>query len=183
MASRRRKQGTSYNTYGSVAYAPAYQSGAVRAPGYEETARPLPRKKSKERLRALERAQVRVREAGMVSPFAVVGFLAVGVFAALLLVSYVQLATVSDQMLSMRGELTQLQTLNADLSAQYERVFDINRIQQAIGDTMVRPTADQIVYIDLAEPDNVVIYGEQQPQGSFTESIQEITSNLVEYFH
>ena len=35
MASRRR-EATQYNTYGSVAYAPAYEGGAIRLPRREE---------------------------------------------------------------------------------------------------------------------------------------------------
>ena len=40
MATRRRSQLSSYRTYGSVAYAPAYDGTAVRAPRREEVLRP-----------------------------------------------------------------------------------------------------------------------------------------------
>ena len=85
MATRRRSQLSSYRTYGSVAYAPAYDGTAVRAPRREEVLRPKPRVRPRERV--LTRTQVQVREAGQASVFAVIGFLAVGVFAALLLLS------------------------------------------------------------------------------------------------
>lgn len=42
MATRRRSQLSSYRTYGSVAYAPAYDGTAVRAPRREEVLRPSP---------------------------------------------------------------------------------------------------------------------------------------------
>ena len=87
MASRRRNR-PSYDTYGSVAYAPAYDGSAVRAPGREDTLRPKPKVRPRERERTLTRTRVQVREAGEVSPFAVIGFLAVGIFAALVLWSY-----------------------------------------------------------------------------------------------
>ena len=69
MATRRRNQTLTYRTYGSVAYAPAYDGSAVRAPGQEQVLQPKP--KQRRRVETLTRTQVQVREAGMVSPFAV----------------------------------------------------------------------------------------------------------------
>ena len=56
------------------------------------------------------------------APFAVVGFLAVAVFAALLILSYAQLAVANDAMVTLRGQLSDLQAEHATLSAQYEKV-------------------------------------------------------------
>ena len=165
MATRRRSQLSSYRTYGSVAYAPAYDGTAVRAPRREEVLRPKPRVRPRERV--LTRTQVQVREAGQASVFAVIGFLAVGVFAALLLLSYT------------------LQTENATLSAEYEKVFDMERIQAAVGDTMIRPTGDQVEYIDLSEPDSVVVYGQEDAKTGIPgllAGLEEIISSLIEYF-
>ena len=185
MASRHRSSRPSYNTYGSVAYAPAHDGCAVRAPGREETLQPQPRVRPRERERTLTRTRVQVREAGEVSPFAVIGFLAVGVFAALLLWSYAQYVVASDQLVTMRSELSQLQEENVLLSAQYEKVFDMERIQAAVGDTMVRPTSDQIVYLDLSEPDNVVLRGQEEtaqgPMG-LLKGLEDIFGDLFAYF-
>ena len=185
MASRHRSSRPSYNTYGSVAYAPAYDGSAVRAPGREETLQPQPRVRPRERERTLTRTRVQVREAGEVSPFAVIGFLAVGVFAALLLWSYAQYVVASDQLVTMRSELSQLQEENVLLSAQYEKVFDMERIQAAVGDTMVRPTSGQIVYLDLSEPDNVVLRGQEEtaqgPMG-LLKGLEDIFGDLFAYF-
>ena len=65
---------------------------------------PKPRVRPRERV--LTRTQVQVREAGQASVFAVIGFLAVGVFAALLLLSYTQYAVLTDQVVTLRSELT-----------------------------------------------------------------------------
>ena len=98
MAARRRNT-TTYNTYGSVAYAPAYDGSAVRVPRREEELQRRPQPKQLERVRhqELTRTQVQVREAGQVAPFAVVGFLAVAVFAALLLMSAENYGTFADE--------------------------------------------------------------------------------------
>jgi len=166
-----------------VAYAPAYDGTAVRAPRREEVLRPKPRVRPRERV--LTRTQVQVREAGQASVFAVIGFLAVGVFAALLLLSYTQYAVLTDQVVTLRSELTTLQTENATLSAEYEKVFDMERIQAAVGDTMVRPTEEQIVYLDLSEPDSVVLYGEEETASGIQGALQgfkNIVHELTEYF-
>lgn len=186
MATRRRST-TGYDTYGSVAYAPVYDGAAVRAPRREEELQrpPQPRTRERTRRRALARAQVQVREAGQVAPFAVVGFLAVAVFAALLLMSYVQYTQLSDEMVSLRSQMDTLQSENATLSAQYEKVFDMETIQEAVGDTMVRPDQDQVVYIDLSEPDTVTVY-ESGTAGSALESVLselfQAVSGVIEYF-
>ena len=119
------------------------------------------------------------------APFAVVGFLAVAVFAALLLMSYVQYTQLSDEMVSLRSQMDTLQSENATLSAQYEKVFDMETIQEAVGDTMVRPDQDQVVYIDLSEPDTVTVY-ESGTAGSALESVLselfQAVSGVIEYF-
>ena len=183
MATRRRNLNSAYRTYGSVAYAPAYDGSAVRNPGQEQVLQPKPRVRPKHK--TLTRTQVQVREAGQVSPFAVVGFVLVGVFAALLLLSYTQYTVVADEVVSLRNELSSLQTENATLSAEYERVFDLERIQEAVGTTMVRPTANQIEYIDLSEPDSVELYSEQNGTPGIVGvlmGIGEVISDVVEYF-
>lgn len=185
MAARRRNT-TAYNTYGSVAYAPVYDGSAVRVPRREEEYQPRPQPKQREQVRQQEltRTQVQVREAGQVAPFAVVGFLAVAVFAALLIMSYVQFTVLNGEMVSLRSEMSSLQKEHATLSAQYEKVFDMSTIQAAVGDTMVRPTNDQVVYLDLSEPDTVVVYADQAQNGfiSAAKEVGQALGYIVEYF-
>ena len=183
MATRRHSQLSSYRTYGSVAYAPAYDGTAVRAPRREEVLRPKPRVRPRERV--LTRTQVQVREAGQVAPFAVVGFIAVAVFAALLITSFAQFTALNGEVVSLQNQLTTLQTENATLSAQYEKVFDMETIQAAVGESMVRPTSDQVEYIDLSEPDTVVVYGEQEASGGIVGALKAagtVLGEMIEYF-
>ena len=183
MATRRHSQLSSYRTYGSVAYAPAYDGTAVRAPRREEVLRPKPRVRPRERV--LTRTQVQVREAGQVAPFAVVGFIAVAVFAALLITSFAQFTALNGEVVSLQNQLTTLQTENATLSAQYEKVFDMETIQAAVGESMVRPTSDQVEYIDLSEPDTVVVYGEQEASGGIVgalKAVGTVLGEMIEYF-
>ena len=184
----RRRNTIAYNTYGSVAYAPAYDGSAVRAPGREEELyrQPQPRPRTHERVRQKEltRTQVQVREAGQVAPFAVVGFLAVAVFAVLLIASYVQWTVLNGETVSLRSQLTSLEAEGATLSAQYERVFDMETIEAAVGGTMARPESSQMIYIDLSEPDTVVLYGNEAAGGiaSALSRVGSILGGAIEYF-
>lgn len=186
MAKYRRRNTTAYSTYGSVAYAPVYDGTAVRAPRREEELRraPAPYPKHRQQVRKRERARAEVRQAGAVAPFAVVGFLAVIIFAAMLMTSYAQLTVANDEMVSLRRELSALKSDNATLTAQYEKVFDLATIQEVVGDTMVRPTSEQVVYIDLSAPDTVTVYqgGGSSGLGSLLGGIGDIFDSIIEYF-
>ena len=185
MAVNRRRRTTGYSTYGSVAYAPTYDGNAARVPRREEELRRAPAPQPKKPVRRHERAQVEVRQAGAVAPFAVVGFLAVAVFAALLVTSYAQLTVANDELVSLRRQLTSLEAENTVLSAQYERVFDLATIQAAVGDTMVRPTSEQVVYIDLSAPDTVTVFQGEGASGlkSILQGVGDILDGIIEYFH
>lgn len=182
MAADRRRNTTAYRTYGSTAYAPAYDGNAVRAPRREEELHWVPPSQPKKQVRRHERAKVKVRQAGAVAPFAVIGFLMVAVFAVMLMISCAQLMVANNEMVSLRKELSGLKEENITLSAQYEKVFDLDTIQKAVGDTMVRPTGDQVVYIDLSEPDTVTVYQEPSVGESLLESVKDVFSSIIEYF-
>lgn len=185
MANYRRRSTSAYRTSGSVAYAPIYEGNTARAPRREEEVQRTPRPNQREQVRRHERVRIEVRQAGVVAPFAVVGFLAVAVFAVMLIASYAQLAVANDEMVTLRRELTALQDEHVKLSAQYEKVFDLKTIQEAVGDTMVRPTNDQVVYIDLSEPDTVTVFQERRVDRGLQDlmdGVRKIFDGIVEYF-
>ena len=185
MAAHRRRSTTTYGTFGSVAYAPAYEGNTVRAPRREEELRRAPAPQPKKPVRRHERARVEVRKAGKVSLFAVVGFMAVAVFAVMLVASYAQLSVANDEMVALQRELSELQSQNTILTAQYEKVFDLATIQEAVGDTMVRPTTDQVVYIDLSAPDTVTVFGEPSVADglqNLLDGVEDVFSSIIEYF-
>ena len=180
MATRQRM--TVYRTNGNAAYAPAYTGGA--APRREDEQYQLPKRAP--RRQAAARPQVEVRPAGQIAPFAVFGFLAVGLVAALLLISTLQVHMASDEVVTLKSELAALQTEQEILTAQYEQAFDVEHLQAAIGSEMTRPTADQITYIDMSEPDSVVLYAKSPVvpgAAGAVAGIREVFSGLVEYFH
>jgi len=145
-----------YSSYGSAAYDPAYDAGAVRAPRGTQVAQPrvLPREHT------VARPKVALRPAGQVSIFAVAGFLAVAFFAVMVLMSYVQLNVLSDEVVDLRAEYSSLKEEEARLLAQYELAFDLAEIEDMFTSdgSMVKAGSGQTVYLDLSEGDNVVYY-------------------------
>ncbi len=161
---QRRSRRFEYEVRGNVAYDPAWEGGAIAAPAPEQQEILQPRPHVSPRERILARPRVQVRPAGAVAPFAVVGFLAVGVLAVLLLMSCVRLAVVNAESAQLRSELTQLEKQESELQAQYELAYDLRAIEQMLtaDGTMVKPSANQMVVLDLSEPDNVVVYDQSE---------------------
>lgn len=167
-------------TYGNLAYAQPATRPLER--GGAEVLRPQPKVRPRER--ALTRPKVRVREAGQISVFAVVGFLAVGVFAVLLMLSTVQLTMVSDEVVSLRSELSDLQSEEAKLMAQYELAFDPSTIEEKVtaDGSMVKPAAGQIYTLDLSEADSVVHYDQESTGMGFLATVQGMIDSALSYF-
>ena len=167
-------------TYGNLAYAQPAARPLER--GGSEVLRPQPKVRPKER--ALTRPKVRVREAGQISLFAVAGFVAVGVFAVLLMLSTVQLTMVSDEVVFLREELSDLQSEEAKLMAQYELAFDPSTIEEKVtaDGSMVKPQAGQIYTLDLSEADNVVHYDQESGGTGFLATIRGMIDSALSYF-
>ena len=167
-------------TYGNLAYAQPAARPLER--GGSEILRPQPKVRPRER--ALTRPKVRVREAGQISVFAVAGFLAVGVFAVLLMLSAVQLTMVSDEVISLRSRLSDLQSEEAKLMAQYELAFDPSAIEEKVtaDGSMVKPQAGQIYTLDLSEADSVVYYGQDRTGSDFLSAVREMIDSALSYF-
>ena len=185
MATRRHFT-TRYDSYGSVAYAPVYEGNAVRAPKREEEFQhaPQPRRREQPRRQEVKRTQVEVRRAGAVAPFAVVGFIAVAIFASLVLFSHAQSTVLNAEIVELRGQLTTLEAENAKLSAQYEQAFDMTAIQAAVGDGMARPSGSQVVYLDLSEPDTVVVFDKLKDSHvvDAVKNVGQALGDMIEYF-
>ncbi|OUN23179.1 hypothetical protein B5G34_04090 [Flavonifractor sp. An82] len=173
-----------YSKYDTIPFN-VYDGSAARQLQQEEVLQPRPLVRPRER--AVVRPKVRVREAGAVSPFAVVGFLAVAAFAVLLLFSYVQLAEISEQVVSLRSDLTSLKTEEAKLRAQYELAYDLDTIESTLtaDNSMVKPQNGQVIYVDLSEPDTVTYFEEENTAAGLegaVEGVRSIITEIVEYF-
>ncbi len=163
MAQARRKS-SRYETYGSVAYETVGNDAVITIPRRGALEEPMPRLRPKERTRAKARAKVETRPAGVVSPFAVTGFLCIGVMVVLMLVCCVRLAVYTDEAVQLSSELSDLEEEEAQLQVQYELAYDLKAIKEEMlaDGTLVEPTESQKVVLDLSEPDNMVVYDTQE---------------------
>ena len=134
--------------------------------------------------RAHAHAKAKVRPAQHLSPVMVLGAAAVAVLMVLVVLSYVELATISNSVVSMRSQVSELETRQVTLLTQYEQAFDLVSIkEQALAAGMSLPSDSQVYYIDLSDPDNAVVY-EQDSQGAaqVLEQIWQTILHAVEYF-
>lgn len=186
MASMTRRRTSA--TYGNVAYSLDYMGNvAVERGTAERVYQPQPKVRPRERVRSRTRTKVHVREQEKVSVFAVSGFLAIAAIAVVVLLSYIQLYQINTESVNLRSQLTELKTEEAKLSAQYERTFDLQAIEESLLSTgaMVKPKSNQIIYLDLSEPDNAVVYSQLETAAgvrSFLDSVQQLLGGAVEYF-
>ena len=158
MANERRTR--RYDTYGSLAYQPEYQRGTA-APArraYEPERERRPRVQP--RTQTAARPQVEVRAQGAVAPFAIIGFIAVALCALLLVMTSAQLAMTNDEIVTLNASLSELQSEEKVLMAQYELAFDLNAIEEQMTSdgSMVKANSGRTMYLDMSEGDNVVYY-------------------------
>ena len=176
------KQRRAYDPYRNMSY--AYDGSAARVLEQEEVLRPRPQPRVRPRHVQLERPKVEVRPAGKVSLFAVAGFVTVAALAVMILMSTVQLMSVSDEVVSIENQIRELKSEEATLLARYEMAYDLGAIESAVtaDGSMSRPQAGQIIYVDLTEPDSVVLYSQTEAAEGLWGSITQFWDSLLAYF-
>ena len=122
---------------------------------------------------------MRLRPKEAVTPFAVVGFAIAAVMAVLVLVSNVQLNSIYADTVSLQNQLTELRTEGDRLKAEYEEVFNTETLQKAVKKAgNLKPSDNsQIVYVELSDPDNVVVYNQKEESTgieAFLESVRSL---------
>ena len=128
--------------------------------------------------------KVRVRKQQRVSLLAIGGFLTVAACAVGLLMSYGRLTAVSHRVSELKDEVRDLQAQQEVLQAKYERVFDLNAIEQSFTErgAMAKPRSDQMVYIDMSEPDSARVIQPDSDGQAASDSIKNFFAMAVEYF-
>lgn len=96
------------------------------------------------------------------SPLLVGGIVLVCALVMVLLLGYVQLTMVSNQVVTLKNQLTTLQEEHVALVTEYEKTFDLATVKAAAEEAgMSKPTSGQIQYIDLSGSDTAVVYGDE----------------------
>jgi hypothetical protein len=167
-----------YSSYDSVAYDPAFETGfGFPSEGVVVQPRVLPREHT------VARPKVELRPAGQVSIFAVAGFLAVALFAVMVLMSYVKLNAISDEVVNLRSQYTQLKNEESRLLAQYELAFDLKSIEAAVTSDgrMVKPQSSQVYYMDLSGNDSVEVFEQETPTDALGNTFEVLLAKAGEY--
>ena len=126
-----------------------------------------------------------MRERQQFSVFTAAAFVLVLSLAVMVLMSYIQLTVLSAETVTLKNELSQLQTQNVSLTTQYERMFDMATVKAAAEEAgMAKPSNSQICYVDLSGGDSAVVYRQEDPNmlGQVLTSLTCGVDALVEYF-
>lgn len=171
-------------TYGSL----AYDLDALAREKQLDEAGKLPQKKvrpAQPEMQPVQRRQTAARAAVRPSPVLLLGtVLVVGMVIALML-CYVKLTGISDNVSSIKREISALEEEHVALLTTYERTFDLATVKAAAEAAgMSKPSSGQIQYIDLSGADSVEVYaaGGAAALNGFTEKAESLWAYVLEYF-
>ena len=171
-------------TYGSL----AYDLDALAREKQGDEAGKLPQKKvrpAQPEVQPVQRRQSAARAAVRPSPVLLLGtVLVVGMVIALML-CYVKLTGISDNVSSIKREISALEEEHVALLTAYERTFDLATVKAAAEAAgMSKPSSGQIQYIDLSGADSVEVYaaGGAAALNGFTEKAESLWAYVLEYF-
>ena len=171
-------------TYGSL----AYDLDALAREKQLDEAGKLPQKKvrpAQPEVQPVQRRQTAARAAVRPSPVLLLGtVLVVGMVIALML-CYVKLTGISDNVSSIKREISALEEEHVALLTAYERTFDLATVKAAAEAAgMSKPSSGQIQYIDLGGADSVEVYaaGGAAALNGFTEKAESLWAYVLEYF-
>ena len=171
-------------TYGSL----AYDLDALAREKQLDEAGKLPQKKvrpAQPEVQPVQRRQSAARAAVRPSPVLLLGtVLVVGMVIALML-CYVKLTGISDNVSSIKREISALEEQHIALLTEYARTFDLAAVKAAAEAAgMSKPSSGQIQYIDLSGADSVEVYaaGGAAALNGFTEKAESLWAYVLEYF-
>lgn len=171
-------------TYGSL----AYDLDALAREKQLDEAGKLPQKKvrpAQPEVQPVQRRQSAARAAVRPSPVLLLGtVLVVGMVIALML-CYVKLTGISDNVSSIKREISALEEEHVALLTAYERTFDLATVKAAAEAAgMSKPSSGQIQSIDLSGADSVEVYaaGGAAALNGFTEKAESLWAYVLEYF-
>lgn len=171
-------------TYGSL----AYDLDALAREKQLDEAGKLPQKKvrpAQPEVQPVQRRQSAARAAVRPSPVLLLGtVLVVGMVIALML-CYVKLTGISDNVSSIKREISALEEEHVALLTAYERTFNLATVKAAAEAAgMSKPSSGQIQYIDLSGADSVEVYaaGGAAALNGFTEKAESLWAYVLEYF-
>lgn len=171
-------------TYGSL----AYDLDALAREKQLDEAGKLPQKKvrpAQPEVQPVQRRQSAARAAVRPSPVLLLGTVLVVRMVIALMLCYVKLTGISDNVSSIKREISALEEEHVALLTAYERTFDLATVKAAAEAAgMSKPSSGQIQYIDLSGADSVEVYaaGGAAALNGFTEKAESLWAYVLEYF-
>lgn len=182
-AARDFRRGSRPTVYGDLAYDLDLEVREHQLRHAGEMPRHRERAAEEPKVRSVEKPAVREKQS--LSILGVLGAVAVAALAVLMLISYVELTALSDDVATLRKELGRLETENVVLTAQYEQMYDLATVKAAAESAgMTKPSSEQIYYIDLSDGDSAVVHQKTEP-GLLDRAISLLHHGIytvVEYF-
>ena len=172
------------STYGSL----AYDLDALARERQLDDAGRLPERKQRTAQPEIKTAQRRrpaAQAAVRPSPVVVLGTLVIVGMVIALMLCYVKLTGISDNVSSIKREISALEEQHIALLTEYERTFDLAAVKAAAEAAgMSKPSSGQIQYIDLSGADSVEVYaaGGAAALNGFTARVEDIWAYILEYF-
>ena len=166
--------------YGSLAYD---LDTLVRERQLEE-AGAMPERRTEQPPQAQPQRRPQAQAKARPSALLVGGIALVCALVMVLLLGYVQLTAVSNNVSTIKKELATLEDEHVALLTEYEKTFDLATIKAAAEEAgMSKPSAGQIQYIDLSGADSAVVYGDEPGVvEKAASSLKEGALSLWEYF-
>ena len=144
--------------YGSL----AYDLDTLARERQLEEAGEMPERSGAPQPKAQPRRHPQAQAKTRPSPLLVGGIVLVCALVMVLLLGYVQLTVVSNDVVTIKDQLTTLQEEHVALVTEYEKTFDLATIKAAAEEAgMSKPTSGQVQYIDLSGSDTAVVYGDE----------------------
>jgi negative regulator of sigma E activity len=147
----------------------------------EPVAVPRPIAKPGERAKAAVKAEVRARPA--VSAVTVLGFAIAAVLMFCIVLNYMRLNELTIEVSSLQTELMELKSQAATLKVKNEQTLNSKRLEQMAEEMgMMRPTREQICYIDLSHQDRGVVYIAPEEESDFLRGIKTLFFAAIDFF-
>ena len=144
--------------YGSL----AYDLDTLARERQLEEAGEMPERSGAPQPKAQPRRHPQAQAKTRPSPLLVGGIVLVCALVMVLLLGYVQLTMVSNQVVTIKDQLATLEEEHVSLVTEYEKTFDLATIKAAAEEAgMSKPTSGQVQYIDLSGSDTAVVYGDE----------------------
>ena len=163
---------------------PYLHSTAVPKPQSRE----LPEERPAIRERQLPQKAVRTKPQvhPVSSGFTIVGLLTAAFLIMLVISGYVQLYEATSEVADLNAELGAVQQEQATLQSQYESKIDLDYVEQVamtqLG--MLQPAPNQVVYLDLCEPDHAEIVKTEDTEHSTNifSALRDGVTGMIGYF-